>query len=197
VERFVDVLEHGKSLYGLGAGCDEWRADPGDEELDLTGVDEADADAEEVREDAGVVPLRSSVVKGQRGASSSEEGTQMSATRGSLRAATADAAGRMYSFYYAVTRDQELVRLRITGRGGWSPAPDVTIPADKEGWGVIGTASYCVYEVEVRADRGIDDAVLVGNESWFLSRDACLRSRSASSVVSRGCPRTPAGRPRH
>ncbi|NVB77472.1 MAG: hypothetical protein HOV81_03675 [Kofleriaceae bacterium] len=227
VERFVDILEHGKSLYGLGAGCEEWRADPGDHELDLTGVDEGDADAaEDVDENEGEERDQASGARGQLDASvTGDEGTQPDVARGQLdesatddegsqpdvargelgtagddvtrarvvqgrlSAASADAAGRMYGFSYALTRDEDLVRLRITGRGSWSPAPGVTMPdPDKPGWGTIGSATYCVYEVEVRTEPGVDEAVLVGNESWFLSRDACVRSRGMSSG-SRGCPR--------
>lgn len=45
VERFIEVLEHGDSLFGLGTACDEWRAEPGPAEIVLGTDVDADDDA--------------------------------------------------------------------------------------------------------------------------------------------------------
>jgi hypothetical protein len=88
---------------------------------------------------------------------------------------------------YGLRRDPGRVRMLIDGGGSW-PAPGVVIPvSEPKGYALIGSARMCVTEVEVRPSPDSEQAVLVGDETWFLSRDACMRSRSASLIAHRGC----------
>jgi hypothetical protein len=156
-------LEHGEPLFGLGEGCGEWRATP------AVADDEADGTADETVAEA----------------TADEATTGSRVVMRNLSAVTPDAEGRMWGFSYFVTRDHDPVRMRLWSRG-WHPAPGVVIPApNNEGYAVIGSAGYCVYDVDVRASAD-DEAVLVGDETWFLSRAACARSRSKISAM-HGC----------
>lgn len=149
--RFWEILKDGKSLYGLGTGCDEWRAEP--------------------NADDG-------------GSGSPNAGT----IQGILTARIPDAEGRIFGFSYSLTQGQDLLRMRIAGRGSWSPAPGVVI-ADpkKEGYAVIGSGTYCTVDVDVRASPDSSEVILVGDEPWFLSRDACLQVRKKPKAASPGC----------
>jgi hypothetical protein len=158
LERFTSILERGQSLYGLDAGCDEWRAAPGDPDIDMS--------------------------EGEEGAEPLSPPPWSFAGRLTARA---DADGRIYGFSYYVYKDTS--KLRISGRGGWSPAPGVTIkdPAH-EGWGTIGSPSMCTTMVDLRADPHVQDAVLVGGETWYLTQAACLHDRhGAPSADHKGC----------
>ena len=42
LDRFVDTLKDGQTLYGLGVGCDEWRAQPGSSDIELELDDDED-----------------------------------------------------------------------------------------------------------------------------------------------------------
>ena len=48
---------------------------------------------------------------------------------GQLTARNADAEGRIFGFSYRLERDHDLVRMWISGRGGWHPAPGVVFRA--------------------------------------------------------------------
>lgn len=194
--RFVDLLERGGPLYGLGAGCDEWRAAPGEYELDLTHADEEDegVDADEKEGDSAADEVdidgdeNEGVDENASAVAGDDVGHKRAGVPGRLTARAPDAEGRVYSFSYDVIRAPAPVRMRIVGRGGWSPAPGVTIrDPENENLAVIGTASYCITEVDVRANPRDDGAILVGEETWFLTRDACQRSRSVSFGAPRRC----------
>lgn len=143
IDRFVDVLKKGNSLYGLGAGCDEWRAQP--------------------------------------------DGTEPEWLEGSFEA-PADREGRVYVFEYQVHLAKAPLRVKLTGRGGWHPAEGVIIPGP-DGNAIIGVGSYCISEVDVRADPEVQDAVFVGTESWFFTHDACVRSKR----IGQGLQHSPQG----
>jgi hypothetical protein len=186
VERFVAVLRNGGSLYGLGSGCDDWHAEPGAPEIDLTEAGGAgEVDDENAAE--GVRPANDHSAPSKQDELQTA-GPPPAPLTGRLTA-LADNAGRIYEFAYHLQLQDTSVRMRITGRGGWYPAPGVTIQSPDNGdSAVIGHANYCVTEVDVRRDPHIGDAVSVGEETWYLSRDACVRSRhDASPNAYRGC----------
>ena len=135
--RFAETLQRGGSLFGVGVGCDEWRAEPS-------------------RDPA-------------------EPG-------GDLVAQTAH-EGRMYAFSYNLMQEEHVLRLVTAGRGSWSPAPDATFPIDENGYGLVGTASYCIVEHDVRASPVTLDAVLVGDETWFMTKRACLTHRRSPDIL--------------
>lgn len=142
VERFVEVLRHGGSLYGLGGDCLAWRAGPKTET------------SETPNEDDG-----------------------KSFLGGDVTATAPDTQGRVFGLTYYIVEERP-VRLRIAGRGSWSPAEGVLIRDPKNpDFAIIGTASMCVYGVDVHESAADSEAVSVGDDTWFLSRDACLRSR--------------------
>lgn len=176
LDRFVDTLKDGQTLYGLGVGCDEWRAKPGGSDIQLE-LDDDDEDQGPRRDPPppGAEPLAGSLT------------------------ARADGEGRIYSFTYSVDLAKTPVRMRITGRGGWQPAPGVTLrSANDPSNAIIGVGNYCVTEVDVRADPHVQDALFVGDEAWYLTRDACLRSKRSAEhrpENRRGCSATKAAKP--
>lgn len=150
LEHFVAVLRDGRSVYGLGHACDEWRAEPGTADLVL----ETDDD------DEPAVPARETIT-------------------GRLTARP-DREGRVYSFTYELDLEKRPLRLAVTGRGSWQPATGVVIRRPDTATAIVGVARYCRSEAAVRVDpRGID-AVLVGDEAWYLSRDACMHATENS-----------------
>lgn len=163
IERFVDALRKGHSLYGVGTGCDEWRAQPDGTET----VDDEDA-GEEVPEAGDDVQTE---VSDEPAPPPKDDASWL---EGSLMA-HADQEGRIYQLEYQVNLAKAPLRMKIIGRGGWYPAPGVVIRG-ADGNAIIGVGRYCISEVEVRADPEALDAVLVGKESWFLTQDACVRS---------------------
>jgi hypothetical protein len=168
VERFVEVLEHGKSLFGLGAACDEWRVEPGESEVDISTDDDASGQNDPHERDG----IEHRAWNGE----------------GRVTARKPDAQGRIYGFSYRLKRDRRFVQMSIVGRGSWSPAPGVMIrDADNKDMFVIGSARYCIVEVDVHGSPDDREAILVGDETWFLSRDACVRSRKAAVGMPRGC----------
>ena len=149
--RFVDILAGRGSHFGVGQGCDEWRAEP---------------PSDDVHHDDGL-------------------------QRGVLARRVPDAEGRIFAFSYVVTQDRDTLRMHLTGRGGYSYAEGVIVRSpNNPGYAVIGVGSYCIVEVNVRDHASEADAVVVGDETWFLSRDACMRSRTASQGRSRGCSKS-------
>ena len=180
--QFARVLRDGHSLYGLGPGCGEWHVQPGEADLDLT----IDADDDSDEKDAGEVGQVAS-----DGHAEAAEGRKESAPLSGHLSAAPDMEGRIYGFTYSLYPDRTPARMRISGRGGWTPAPDVVIrdPEDPD-IGVIGVGSYCTTEVDVRTDPQLGDAVLVGDEIWYLTRDDCLRSPRSGTERPRGCSAT-------
>jgi hypothetical protein len=113
------------------------------------------------------------------GDEASPEGVLM---RGNLRAVLAH-EGRMYSFSYDLFEEHGAVRLSIAGRGSSSSVPGVlTLSADGV-WGVSGSATYCVESVDVLASPVTADAVLVGDETWFMTKEACQKHRLGLEVL--------------
>jgi hypothetical protein len=165
LERFVSILEHGGSLFGLDAGCSEWRAGP-----EVSEVIPSDAKDEVIVSDGKDKVSDGWPVEGQ------------------LSARDPDAEGRLYGFSYRLSTEPRPVRMQISGRGSWSSAPGVIIRnPDNPEMVTIGSGTYCVTEVEVHERLDDKDSVTVGNEEWFLSPDACLRSRTEASSTPRGC----------
>lgn len=161
IERFVDILLRGGSLYGLDAACSEWRTTPGDDEINM-----CDAPESECYDPAETERRKHEI-------------------RGGIKAQAPDGDGRIYGFSYFLASTSAR-RLRVTGRGSWSPAPGVTITDPKTGYALIGTGAYCAEDVEVR-EAPDADAIRVGDQTWFLSRDACLRPGHAVVAASQGC----------
>lgn len=190
VAAFLDVLRHGRSLYGVGAGCEEWVArrlppEPASQDVAAPGADTDDdvADAEVARLDAEEaqrdrVLLTGAVVGG------AQDDWLLSGVLNSLRA---DAAGLLYGFSYTVVARGGVMRMRIVGRGSSHPAPGVQIAGSTPGTYLIGTGTYCVDEVDVRAHPTDPQAILIGRDRWFLMRDACLASSTASLSRVKGC----------
>lgn len=56
-----------------------------------------------------------------------------------------------------------------------------------DGYAVIGSGTYCTVEVEVQASVHGNDAIVVGDETWFLSRSACSRARNGRGATTPGC----------
>jgi hypothetical protein len=156
LERFTSILEHGQSLYGLDASCEEWRAEPG-----------------------------FAVIVSVNGKPAPKPPPPPWSVAGRFTARPAD--GRIYGFSYELYTSGPTPRLQITGRGGWSPAPGVTI-SDPTIPGSMGSHPRCTTVVDLRADAQRQDAVLVGGETWYLTQAACLHDRhGAPSADHKGC----------
>lgn len=201
MQAFLEVLRRGAPLYGVGAGCEEWVArrlppapsspdeqdvaDP-DDDTDDDGADEEAArlDAEEAQRDLAL--LTGAVVGG------ADDDWLL---RGVLNSRHADAAGLLYGFSYTVLERGAAMRMRIAGRGSSHPAPGVLIEGSRPGYYLIGTGSYCVDEVEVRAHPTNPQAILIGRDRWFLTRDACMASHAASLSTVKGCSTARDGAP--
>jgi hypothetical protein len=152
VERFVDVLQRNGSLYGVGRGCDEWRAGPDNEHHE--------------HHDGWFHDGR--------------------------LVATLPDAGRIYGFNYGLQRTSAGFRMAIAGRGSWSPAPGVTFEVPGQpGWFTMGSASYCLVKVDLRPHPEHEDAVLVGRETWYLTREACQSAHSALANTVLSCSDIP------
>lgn len=142
VALFLHVLQSGGPLFGLGAGCDAWRAAPDPKEASRCS--------------------RGSCVSGQ------------------LESEIEN--GKIYGFSYVTTWDGQRPELFMSGRGSSHPA--VLGAPDSQGYILIGSASMCVEEVSVGDAAG--DAVSIGSDTWYLTREACMRARG-DVVAQRGC----------
>ena len=182
VQRFLEILKQERSLYGLEGNCGEWLArptEPDDSAAAITSDEVAQDNQHE--EDEGV----------DRAESASAGVPHNAGPRGRLQTREPDAEGLMYGFTYLVMEDHGRIRLRLVGRGSSFPAPGVKKIDPVSGYGLIGSGRYCVGDVDVREHPTKNDAVAVGDETWFLSRDACLASRSAFTQPWHGCARRP------
>jgi hypothetical protein len=138
VETFIAILTRGEFVYGIGPGCQEWKAQP-------------------------EMPGRPS---------------------GRLEVTAPDKEGRLHEFGYYLRQGTHT--LELSGRGSWYPAPGVIVPANREGYegyALIGRARLCTEVVDVQQHPQLQDAVLVGGETWYLSRDTCLRFHTAHVTV--------------
>ena len=150
VARFVDVLSNRRPLYGLGADCGEWQVTPDSRDADVPPTTEEVSGRDSDLDDAG--EPASEPEEDEENETPARPDVGSTGVRGSLRARAPDDQGRMYGFSYAVTL-HPTVRMTIEGRGSWSPAPGVTIESSEPGWAVIGSASMCLLEVDVREDQ--------------------------------------------
>ena len=167
VERLFELLEQGGTLYGLDAGCGEWRAGPEPADVMLTASDDENRNI----------------------ARDPQEHTDKAwRVEGRITARKPDAEGRMYGFSYQLTRVQDRIHMNISGRGSWSPAPGVELHDPKNPSNVVfGSATYCTArDVDLRASAE-RDTVLVAGEPWFLSRDACMRARTSLLPAQSSC----------
>lgn len=195
VERFVAIAEQGGQLYGLGTGCDEWRATPEAVHLDLAAAnledddDEADDDggdgARREGDDAAIADARGD----ERG--EGDGGDSAAARKVRLKTTQADAAGLIHTVGLTLLWEEERLRVKISR--GSHPAPGVVITSigpDGETWALLGTARMCSVVVEVRQHPELEDAILVDQEPWYLSRQACLRANRSKLAELRGCSET-------
>ena len=144
VALFLQVLQSGGPLFGLGAGCDEWRAAPDSKEESRC--------------------VRGSCVSGQ------------------LESEIED--GKIYGFSYMTTWGGPGMEMNLAGRGSWHPVvPDAP---DAEGYVLIGSGRMCSEVVSVGNVATTADAVSIGSDTWYLTREACMRARG-DVVAQRGC----------
>jgi len=185
VEHLISILEHGEAVYGLGTGCEEWRAKPGPTEVILTPDNDEDEDGSQP--DAAAESDEEPVTEADKEpVAEPAAAARPPRIEGHLEAGAPDAEGRLYHFSYVVMRDSGRVRLERSGRG-WTPAPGRVVPVPgKPGWGYISSTNYCLFKVDVRAAPD-GKAVLVGDETWFLSREACMAQGVV--IADRGCPK--------
>ena len=173
MQRLVKVLTYGGFLYGIDGTCSEWFA----------GALPPDARAAERTDDE--TPAE-------------EAAERTSYIDGRFEARYPSVDGLLYGFDYGFDADMPQ-RLTLVGRGGSRPAPGVRIIDPETGYVLIGTGAYCVETVDVREDPSDADAVMVGDERWFMSRAECTTSRSAA-LARKGCrvdaKRTPGARQR-
>jgi hypothetical protein len=186
-ERFVDVLQHGGVLYGVDTSCTEWRATIGNHELVLEAGAETDEDGDSADPDAATDAAPEDEGSDPSAGSDSSAEPDPAVFRGYLKAQAPDGEGRIFGFSYYATSLKRPLRLRFAGRGGWSPAPGVVFRDPKTGYVLIGTGRYCVEDVEVQPEPAWQDGVRVGDETWFLSHDACLHARHAAALAWQGC----------
>lgn len=97
--------------------------------------------------------------------------------------------GKIYGFTYtAVWGDRNTV-LSMASRGSWHAAPGFVFDANDPatpGYATIGSATMCVETVGVGDSARAKDAVLIGHETWYLTKESCTRERPPARV-SRGC----------
>lgn len=187
---FIEVLKKGLPVFGIQQGCEEWRSarthkqsddlsdeEPDDNDEDADSTDPGLTDSPNMEED-----YTDDI---QRSEEKSTESTLVD--EGVLRAVRPDAEGRVFSFSYHLYRHEGL-RMRILGRGGYTYEPGkLVLDPEQPGYARIGTGSYCAVDVSVRDKRGVADVVLVGEETWFLSRDACVAADRAHLKGPPGC----------
>lgn len=95
--------------------------------------------------------------------------------------------GRIYGFTAALRWGDKGTELEMWSRGSWSPAPGVVLKdPDRPGWGTIGSGSYCVETAPVTDSPTTPDAVSIGHETWYLTKESCIRDQSKLLAV-RGC----------